>query len=309
MIESDSPRVAVIIATVHRPENVVVALESVFRSTVSDFEVHVIDQSTDELSRERLHILLDDPRVHYTAHSKGGLSAALNRGASMTEADLLAITGDDCTVRADWLEKMIDAFDAHPNVGVLFGTVSPGVYELDDGFVPGCVLQDTTLVEGLGNIHCLSGTTANMGVRRSVWRELRGFDEALGVGAPLRSAEDLDLTLRALARGYHVLQTTEVETTHHSPTLWTDRAATIRRNWYGSGAAFAKSLRLEPIPMLRALTRLSKRWAGGGSQVAATYGPKPGRFSMLAGFAWGFLVGLFWRVDRETNHFRHSDRA
>jgi GT2 family glycosyltransferase len=304
MTASAPPRVAAIIATVHRPEDVVVALKSVLRSTVSDYEVHVIDQSTDELSRERLHVFLDDPRVHYTAHSGGGLSAALNRGASLTDAELLAITGDDCTVRADWLEKMVDAFDSHPNVGVIFGTVSPGPYERDDGFVPGCVLPDTALIEGLDDIHRLSGTTANMGVRRSAWRELHGFDETLGVGAPLRSAEDLDLTLRALARGYHVLQTPEVETMHHSPTLWADRAATIRRNWYGSGAAFAKSLRLERIPMLRALTRLSRRWAGGGSQVAATYGPKPARFSMLAGFAWGFIVGLFWGVDRKTNHFR-----
>jgi GT2 family glycosyltransferase len=304
MMTSAPPRVAVVIATVHRPEDVVVALESVLRSTVSNYEVHIIDQSTNELSRERLHVFLDDPRVHYTAHSGGGLSAALNRGASLTDAELLAITGDDCTVRADWLEKMVDAFDSHPDVGVLFGTVSPGPYERDDGFVPGCVLTDTALVKGLDDIHRLSGTTANMGMRRSTWRELHGFDETLGIGAPLRSAEDLDLTLRALARGYHVLQTPEVETTHHSPTLWADRAATIRRNWYGSGAAFAKSLRLERIPMLRALTRLSKRWAGGGSQVAATYGPKPGRFSMLAGFAWGFIVGLFWRVDRDTHHFR-----
>jgi GT2 family glycosyltransferase len=304
MTASAPPRVAAIIATIHRPEDIVVALESVLRSTVSNYEVHIIDQSADELSRERLHVFLDDPRVHYTSRPGSGLSAALNCGASLTEAEILAITGDDCTVRENWLENMIDAFDAHPNVGVLFGTVSPGPYQRDDGFVPGCVLSEKALVGGLDDIHRLSGTTANMGVRRSVWRELHGFDEALGVGAPLRSAEDLDLTLRALARSYHVLQTPEVETTHHSPTLWADRAATIRRNWYGSGAAFAKALRLSRAPMLRALTRISKRWVGGGSEVAATYGPKPDRFSMLTGFAWGFLVGLFWRVDRDTHHFR-----
>lgn len=304
MTTSGPPRIAVIIATVHRPEDVVVALESVIRSTISDYEVHIIDQSTNEISRERLGVLLDDPRVQYTAHSGGGLSAALNRGASLTQAELLAITGDDCTVRSDWLAKMIEAFDTHPHVGVLFGTVLPGPYARNDGFVPGCVLSETVLVEGLADIHRLNGTTANMGVRRSVWRELHGFDEKLGIGAPLRSAEDLDLTLRALSRGYQVLQTPEVETTHHSPTPWADRAATIRRNWYGSGAAFAKSLRLERIPMLRALTRLSRRWAGGGSQVAATYGPKPDRLSMLAGFAWGFIVGLFRRIDPETRRFR-----
>jgi GT2 family glycosyltransferase len=299
-----SPRVAAIIATIHRPEDIDVALESVLRSTYSEYEVHIIDQSTDELSRERLRPFMGDSRVRYSAHPGSGLSAALNRGASLTTAELLAITGDDCTVREDWLEKIVAAFDAHPNVGVLFGSVLPGPYAHDDGFVPGCVLSETALIGGLEEIHRLSGTTACMAIRRSVWEELNGFDEALGIGAPLRSAEDLDLTLRALARGYHVLQTPEVETTHRSPTLWADRAATIRRNWYGSGAAFAKSLRLARMPMLRALKRLSRRWVGGGSEVAATYGPRPDRFSMLAGFGWGFVVGLFWRLDRKTRHFR-----
>jgi len=297
-------RVAAIIATVHRPGDVVLAVESVLRNTYSDYELHIIDQSGNDLSRERLRPFLDDPRVRYSAHPESGLSAALNRGANLTTADLLAITGDDCTVRNDWLEKIVAAFDAHPNVGILFGSVLPGPYAHDDGFVPGCVLSETALIEGLEEIHRLSGTTANMAVRRSVWQELHGFDEALGVGAPLRSAEDLDLTLRSLARGYHVLQTPEVETTHRSQTLWADRATTIRRNWYGSGAAFAKSLRLAPMPMLRTLMRLSRRWVGGGSEVAATYGPKPDRLSMLAGFGWGFVVGLFWRVNRKTRHFR-----
>jgi hypothetical protein len=62
MTASAPPRVAAIIATIHRPEDIVVALESVLRSTVSNYEVHIIDQSADELSRERLHVFLDDPR-------------------------------------------------------------------------------------------------------------------------------------------------------------------------------------------------------------------------------------------------------
>lgn len=304
MTAASPPRVAVIIATVHRLEDVLIALESVLRSSVSNFEVHVVDQSTDRRSQERLSGFLSDPCVHYTNHCDGGLSAALNSGASLTEAEVLAITGDDCVVSDDWLAKAIALFDAHPNVGVLFGTVLPAEYDGNDGFVAGCVLKETALIERLDDIHRLSGTTANMAVRRSVWRELHGFDESLGIGAPLRSAEDLDLTLRALARGYHVLQAPEVETMHRSPTLWADRAATIRRNWFGSGAAFAKSLRLTRIPMLRALTSLSRRWLGGGSEVAATYGPKPDRLSMLLGFTWGFVVGLFWRLDRKTGHFR-----
>ena len=43
-----------------------------------------------------------------------------------------------------------------------------------------------------------------MGLRRSVWEALGGFDQMFGTGASLHSAEDLDLTLRALLKGHAI---------------------------------------------------------------------------------------------------------
>jgi hypothetical protein len=143
-----------------------------------------------------------------------------------------------------------------------------------------------------------------MFVRRRAWRSLGGFDETLGVGASLRSAEDLDLALRALHDGHLVLQTPAIEVTHHSPVAWGERATVVRRNWYGSGAVMAKWLKLAPLQMVRALVRLAGRWVDGGSGVAATYGVKPARGAMLMGFVTGFAAGLLWPVDRRERLFR-----
>ena len=105
-----------------------------------------------------------------------------------------------------------------------------------------------------------------------------------------------------------MLQTPRVAVEHQSPVLWHERADVIRRNWYGTGVAMAKSLRLAGWPMAVGLARLVRRWVRGGSEVAATYGVKPDRRSMLLGFTTGFARGLVAPLDRRTRMLRRTAR-
>ncbi len=194
-------RIAVVIATVHRPADVVRAVASALESPFPRFEVIVVDQSGGAETRAGLEPLMADRRVRHTGMARRGLSAALNHGAASTEAELIAITGDDCTMRPDWLDAMARAFDGDPAVAVVFGHVASGPCDPAHGFVPGCDIDTPFTATVLEDLHRMSGTTACMAVRRRVWRDLGGFDETLGVGAPLRSGEDLDLALRALHAG------------------------------------------------------------------------------------------------------------
>jgi GT2 family glycosyltransferase len=298
------PRLAVALATVHRPDDIGRAVAAARASGSAEIEIHVVDQGGDPATAAALAPHLADSRVRLHRQARRGLAAALNRACEATAADLVAITGDDCVMRADWLLEMERAFARDPRVAIVFGSVVPAPYDGDDGFVPGCVQHEELEARGLADLARLSGTTACMGVRRTAWRVLGGFDEALGVGAPLRSGEDLDLALRALAAGWLVVQTPRVEVEHRSPTLWRDRAATIRRNWFGSGAAYAKGLKLAPLRTAGVLAVLAGRWRRGGSRVAATYGPRPDRLAMLTGFAAGLAAGLLWPIDRRRGRFR-----
>lgn len=306
---AEAPRLAVALATVHRPEDLARAVASALASDHPSFEVRVVDQSDSDASERALAPFVGDPRLRYRRQPRRGLAAALNLAAAETSAELVAITGDDCVVAPEWLHEIERELAADPRLGVLFGSVVPGRYDGEDGFVPGCVVGERHVGLRLTDLPRLNGTTACMAVRRAAWRELGGFDEALGVGAPLRSAEDLDLALRALLAGWRVAQTPSVVAEHRTPTLWRDRAVTIRRNWYGSGAAFAKGLKLAPAATLGVLAGLANRWRRGGSRVAATYGPRPDRLAMLTGFAAGFAVGLAWPLDRRRRHFRRSGDA
>lgn len=262
------------------------AIRSVLATGYRDFTVHVVDQSQGEPPAAPLP---DDPRVRRHRIGGRGLAAALNHGAAIGDGDLIAFTADDCTVDHGWLDAIAGAFA--DGAGVVFGSVEPGRAHPGSTFVPACVVTEEAAVSSLRGVHRLDGTTSCMAVRRSTWERLGGFDERFGLGARFRSGEDIDLALRALLDGETVRRTPRVRVTHHSACPVGERDSLVRRNWYGSGAAFGKSARRAPLATAAALSLLGVRWAGGGSAVAASYG-RTRRWSMLVAFASGFAAGL-----------------
>ena len=54
-----------------------------------------------------------------------------------------------------------------------------------------------------------------MAVRRDVMLELGGFDELFGPGARFMSADDVDVAVRVLLRGWHVYTTGDRRVVHH----------------------------------------------------------------------------------------------
>jgi hypothetical protein len=141
-----------------------------------------------------------------------------------------------------------------------------------------------------------------MGIRRDVWRHLHGFDARLGVGAPLQAAEEFDFALRALRAGWVVCEEPASAVTHLGFLPWSALGGLIERNWFGTGAAVAKLVRLEPPAGLRLTAGMASSWARGEAGVAASLG-RATRTRRLAAFARGFLAGLRQPLDRSTGHF------
>ena len=108
------------------------------------------------------------------------------------------------------------------------------------------------------------GMGANMAMRRRMLDDIVGFDEALGGGAPLRSSQDFDFSLRAYRAGYAILLDHRVTVDHYgsrTPEQW---PATQRNYGIGDGAFYSKHVRCGDLLALRLLLRqfawVSRSW-------------------------------------------------
>ncbi len=143
-----------------------------------------------------------------------------------------------------------------------------------------------------------------MALRRACWEDLRGFDEFFGLGARLRAAEEGDVAIRALERGWAVAQAPEVHVVHHGFRDWSAGAGVIEGYWFGAGAARTKALRMRWSTGLWGLAALLGRWVFEPSPVASSIGPRLRRFQQFRAFVAGSLTALALPLDRDSGHFR-----
>ena len=308
MDKADAVPVTVVIPTRNRGDSIVKTVETILLNDYPYFELRIVDQSEDDLTEASLRPLLSNPRVVYIRTATKGISAGLNIGISDAQSEFIGITGDDCEVHKNWLSELLNAFALDRRIGIVFGNVLPCSHDSRAGFVPAYVRDNAILARSIYEKHRLGGTSACMGVRRSMWQVLDGFDTMLGVGAPLKAAEDTDLATRALLSGYFVCETPRVTVTHHGLYEWEQRQTVLHNYWYGTGAALVKPIKRGQWSILWVLLRLAWGWLFRSSCVAASLGDHPHRLSRLAAFVSGFAVGALTPVDRTTGHYsRHRN--
>lgn len=183
------PEVSVIIPTHNRRELVREAIASVGAQTHQDFELIVVDDGSDDGTREMVR---EFPAVRYTFQKNRGVSAARNRGAALSRGRLLAFLDSDDFWQPQKLEIQAAFFTAHPAARI-------------------CQTEELWLRNGVrvnphqkhrkpsGDIFtrslqlCLVSPSAVM-MRRALFEQSGGFDETLP------ACEDYDLWLRIAAR-------------------------------------------------------------------------------------------------------------
>jgi GT2 family glycosyltransferase len=309
MDTADRPPVTVVIPTCNRGDSIVRTVQTILLNDFPYFELRIVDQSEDDLTEVAMRPLLRDSRIAYIRTATKGISAGLNIGISNAQSEFIGITGDDCEVHKTWLRELLKAFALDRRIGIVFGNVLPCPHDSRVGFVPAYVRDSAFLARSIYQKHRVGGTSASMGVRRSMWQVLHGFDLMLGVGTPLKAAEDTDLATRALLSGYFIRETPHVTVTHHGFYKWQERETVLHNYWYGTGAALVKPLKRGHWSIVLVLLRLAWGWLFRSSYIAASVGRHPHRLSRLAAFVSGFAVGALTPIDRTTGHYsRHWEQ-
>lgn len=242
--------VSVIVSTRDRMSTLPRTLESVRASAAAAagcrVQLVVVDNGSTDGTADYLRALAASASFDVTRVNEpvAGLSRARNAGVAAATGAILAFTDDDCVVSAGWIREIVAHFGADAGPVLRGGRVdlgdptdwpvtiktdgepgwlSPG--ENPSGFVHGC----------------------NMALPRDLARRIGPFDERLGAGSLLKSGEDTDFVLRAVAAGAGVQYVPDMAVQHYHGRRSIDQVAALFRQYaYGNGALAAKFFRRWP---------------------------------------------------------------
>jgi len=306
MVKAENSLITVIISTRNRGASIVTPVRTILQSDYPDFELRIVDQSDDDVTRTSLQQFVGDPRICYIKTSGRGVSAGRNLAISGARSELIAATDDDCEIPSNWLREMSAAFELDRRIGLVFGNVLSSPCDPKAGFVMAYVRSAAYLARGIADKHRVEGVAACMGLRKSVWERLGGFDEMLGSGAPFKSAEETDLAVRTLLAGYYVYETPRLAVAHYGLHSWVSSHSLFRGYLYGIGAMLVKNLKCGHWGVLKLFFHLAWRWAF--QHPVVSFGCLPPRGLRLAAFIGGLKDGALAPVDRTTGHFKRKGK-
>lgn len=293
--------VSVLVCTRDRAESLRKTIRAILESDFREFELHVIDQSSDDRSAEVIKEFRYDTRLCYTRTDTRGLSRARNLGLSLARPGIVAMTDDDCRVSPDWLTHMVSAFAVSERIAVVFGNVVPGKHDQSRGFIIGYLRTVPFLASGISDKSRVEGMGGCMGIRSEVWKALSGFDPMLGAGSRFPSADETDFVIRALIAGYQVYETPRPCVLHEGFRSREESDRLIHGYLKGIGAMLAKHVKCGSLPVFHVYRALALRWMF--SHPVVEYGFRPSRWVRLSGFIEGSLEAAKMPVDRKKGLF------
>lgn len=229
------PELSVLICTRNRAAKLRRAVESVLANSFRDFELIVVDQSTEAATRDSL-AELDDPRLHYIHTDTVGVSISRNIAIRAARAEIVCFTDDDCVCDRNWLAAIREEFAADPAALGVYGRVVPYGKAGDEGsshvnrrgdMVCPALNQSTTraVFDSPAIPHLALGGGNNMSFRKEVFRRRGMFIEALGPGSRIGTGEDTEFSYRLLWHRCRLVYSPLPLVEHDN---WLDRAGFAR---------------------------------------------------------------------------------
>jgi GT2 family glycosyltransferase len=242
MADPRAHAVSVVVCSRDRPQQLRDALPSIVASLRPGDELVLVDSASS--TRETADVAAE-LGIRCVRWPEPGLARARNVGIRVTANPLVAFTDDDCFPDEGWLAAAARPFE-EPAVGVVTGRVrsnrpaalSNSIHDRPDRRVVDRVVDPERLGHG-----------ANMTYRREALDAIGGFDERLGAGTRMRSAEDVDAFFRTLEAGWTLIYDPAASVLHDQ---WREGESLSLRYGYGLGNGAFRAKVLERHPRLGA---------------------------------------------------------
>lgn len=119
-----APKVSIVIPSYQHAREIPACLTSVFRQTFTDFEVIVVNDGSTDGTRDALAPFMD--RIAYIEQENRGGNAARNRGFDASSGEYLLFCDADIVMAPDFVEKLLEALDAHPKASYAYSSFKFG---------------------------------------------------------------------------------------------------------------------------------------------------------------------------------------
>ena len=249
----DPPPATVIVCTRNRAAELSGALRSIEALEYPDVELIIVDGSADS---ETANLVREEfPAARYMNVGANGIAVARNRGLNAASGEIVAYTDDDAAVDRHWLSELACALTSHDRVACATGMVLPLElstpaqlwFEESGAFTQGMKRRTigldlprrggSLLPYATGRI----GAGVSMAWRRSILREIGGFDPALDTLIPpwppraahASAGEDLAAFFEALVEGYRITFEPNAVTYHEHRRTYDELARQLY--WHGIG--------------------------------------------------------------------------
>jgi glycosyltransferase involved in cell wall biosynthesis len=116
------PKVSICIPTYKRPELIKVAIESCLAQTYEDFEIVIVDDSPDTMTKELVATISSKQRVNYVKNpGKTSQARGVNQLFGLAQGEFLVLLHDDNLLTPNALEDLIKPLQESANVVGSFG--------------------------------------------------------------------------------------------------------------------------------------------------------------------------------------------
>ena len=189
------PRVSVVLTTYNGASRgyLVEAIESVLNQSYPDYELLIVDDGSDDHTREQCSAFLGNSRIRYLYQANKGLAGARNTGIQASYGEFICFLDDDDIWKPNKLQSQIDFIETRltgiENWGLLFTWLE--LIDSQGKLISFRGKRDKGSIYKKLVFENIIGAPSSVLVRRRVLEDIGLFDESL-----ISSCEDWDLWLR-----------------------------------------------------------------------------------------------------------------
>lgn len=279
---SDIPAVSLLFATYKRGDILDKTLASLAALAPSPFsyEILVIDNAGEEATRKLVESYIGRMPVRYLVETTPGKNSALITGFKASRGKLLVFSDDDVVVDSQWLNKLYDGANRHPEAALFGGRILPDYpadyqtlgsdIDFNHWFLRSAyVIADWEQQEGPIKIGHIWGP--NMAVRRAVFDAGIHFNPNIGPnGKDYVMGSETEFLRRANQAGFQGVYLPEALVYHQI------RAEQLNLKWiegraYRSGKGQAAAATLDCPKLWGAPRYLWRKYALSSLKLAASF--------------------------------------